>query len=75
MRHAEIQRYVQRRKILAVYHNINQRLIDDWMVYSDKPPTLLEKIELNVDRETAMRYVYNSIRKMYGLILKLRPVT
>lgn len=70
----EIQRYVHKRKLLAVYHNINQRLLEEWMLYSDKPPTLLEKIEIDVDLETATRYIYNCIKKLYGLLMKLRPV-
>lgn len=70
----EITKYIHKRKFLAVYHNINQRFLEDWKFYSDKPPTLLEKIEIDVDRQTATRYIYNCIKKLYGLMLRLRPV-
>lgn len=69
-----ISKYVHKRKLLAVYHNINQRLFEEWIIYTDKPPTLLEKIDIDVDRQTATRYVYNCIKKLYGLIIRLRPV-
>lgn len=69
-----MRRYVSKMKLLAVYHNINQRLVEEWRFYSDKPPTLLEKIEIDVDRQTAARYIYNCVKKLYGLMIRLRPV-
>ncbi|KAF2881014.1 hypothetical protein ILUMI_25162 [Ignelater luminosus] len=62
-----------RTKMLVCYHHINQRFLPGWMAMTGKPPTLVEKIDVNSDLYRTSRHVYHCVRKLYKLALLQRP--
>ncbi|KAF5269970.1 hypothetical protein FQR65_LT05769 [Abscondita terminalis] len=66
--------YLGRMKMLVCYHHINQRFVSDWKSISEKPPTLLEKLDAEQsDLHRSYRYIYNCIKKLYKLADTQKP--
>ncbi|GJQ86829.1 hypothetical protein Trydic_g5613 [Trypoxylus dichotomus] len=63
-----------RMKLLIMYHHVNMRILDEWMTLTAKPPTPLEKINMEANLEQTMAKVKYCIEKLYGIGNALRPI-
>ncbi|KAL1488453.1 hypothetical protein ABEB36_014924 [Hypothenemus hampei] len=55
-------------KLLIHVSNINQRFFEDWIPYTEAPSKLLEKLNIDADLQQSGRYIFNCIKKLYGLM-------
>lgn len=69
----EIEENFGRTKCLVAYHHIGQRLLNNWMSFTSRPATLLEKIDFNMGIEKTYVNVMTCIQRMYRLGIFLRP--
>lgn len=63
-----------RMKLIIMYHHVNMRILDEWMMVTAKPPTPLERINMESDLHQVMEKVRYCIEKLYGIGTALRPI-
>ncbi|XP_018332161.1 uncharacterized protein LOC108741753 [Agrilus planipennis] len=66
---------IRKFKMLAHFHNIYARFVDDWIVASGKPPKLWKKMPTDADIERTFKYVTFCVKKLFGLCTQIKQQT